>query len=99
VASLRVQSFLALEIPTSGRAAAKIDRELRDLIRRMSKENPWGASKVHGELLTLGFEVAQSTVSKYVLRPPKPPSQTWKTFLGNHAEAIAAIDMCVVPTL
>ena len=47
----------------------------------------------------LGFEVAQSTVSKYVLRPPKPPSQSWKTFLGNHAEAIAAIDMCVVPTL
>ena len=47
----------------------------------------------------LGFEVAQSTVSKYMARPSKPPSQTWKTFLRNHAEAIAAIDMCVVPTL
>ena len=47
----------------------------------------------------LGFEVAQSTVSKYMARPSKPPSQTWKTFLQNHAEAIAAIDMCVVPTL
>ena len=47
----------------------------------------------------LGFEVAQSTVSKYVTRPSKPPSQTWKTFLRNHAGAIAAIDMCVVPTL
>jgi hypothetical protein len=47
----------------------------------------------------LGFEVAQSTVSKYIVRPSKPPSQTWKTFLRNHAEAIAAIDMCVVPTL
>ena len=47
----------------------------------------------------LGFEVAQSTVSKYLARPSKPPSQTWKTFLRNHAEAIAAIDMCVVPTL
>jgi hypothetical protein len=46
----------------------------------------------------LGFEVAQSTVSKYMVRPPKPPSQTWKMFLQNHAEAIAAIDMCVVPT-
>jgi len=46
----------------------------------------------------LGFDVAQSTVSKYMVRPPKPPSQTWKTFLQNHAEAIAAIDMCVVPT-
>jgi transposase InsO family protein len=67
----------------------KIDRGLRDLIRRMSKENPlWGASRIHGELLMLGFEVAQSTVSKYMLRPPKPPSQTWKTFLQNHAEAI-----------
>src|SRR5215475_5165936 len=78
----------------------KIDRELRDLIRRMSQENPlWGASRIHGELLMLGFEVAQSTVSKYMMRAPKPPSQSWKTFLRNHAEAIAAIDLCVVPTL
>ena len=78
----------------------KIDRGLRDLIRRMSRENPlWGAPRIHGELLMLGFEVAQSTVSKYMARPPKPPSQTWKTFLRNHTDAIAAIDMCVVPTL
>jgi hypothetical protein len=78
----------------------KIDRGLRDLIQRMSKENPlWGASRIHGELLMLGFEVAQSTVSKYMARSSKPPSQTWKTFLRNHAEAIAAIDMCIVPTL
>jgi putative transposase len=70
----------------------RIDRGLRDLIWRMSRENPlWGA----GELLMLGFEVAQSTVSKYMTRPSKPPSQTWKTFLRNHAEAVAAIDMCV----
>ena len=66
----------------------------------MSRENPlWDASRIHGELLMLGFEVAQSTVSKYMARPSKPPSQTWKTFLQNHTEAIAAIDMCVVPTL
>jgi transposase InsO family protein len=78
----------------------KIDRSLRDLIQRMSRENRlWGASRIHGELLMLGFEVAQSTVSKYMARPSKPPSQTWKTFLQNHAEAIAAIDMCIVPTL
>ena len=70
------------------------------LFQRMSRENPlWGASRIHGELLMLDFEVAQSTVSKYMARPSKPPSQTWKTFLQNHAEAIAAIDMCVVPTL
>ena len=54
---------------------------------------------IHGELLMLGFEVAQSTVSKYLVRGRRPPSQSWKTFLQNHAEAIAAIDMCVVPTL
>jgi len=78
----------------------KIDRGLRDLIRQMSRENPlWGAPRIHGELVMLGFEVAQSTVSKYMARPSKPPSQSWKTFLQNHAEAIAAIDICVVPTL
>jgi transposase InsO family protein len=77
----------------------KIDRGLRDLIRRISAENPlWGASRIHGELLMLGCEVAQSTVSKYMLRRRNPPSQSWKTFLRNHGEAIAAIDMCVVPT-
>jgi transposase InsO family protein len=78
----------------------KIDRGLRDLILRISRENPlWGGSRIHGELLMLGFEVAQSTVSKYIVRHRNPPSQTWKTFLRNHAEAIAAIDMCVVPTV
>jgi len=77
----------------------KIDRELCELIRRISTENPlWGASRIHGELLKLGFEVAQSTVSKYMCRG-RPPSQSWKTFLRNHAEAIAAVDLCVVPTL
>jgi transposase InsO family protein len=78
----------------------KIDQDLRDPIRRISTENPlWGASRVHGELLMLGFEVAQSTVSKYLVRRQNPPSQSWKTFLRNHGEAIAAIDMCVVPTV
>src|ERR1700704_3213486 len=78
----------------------KIDRGLRDLIQRISKENPqWGASRINGELLMLGFEVAQSTVSKYMVRGGTPPSQSWKTFLRNHALAIAAIDLCVVPTL
>src|SRR5512132_934270 len=76
----------------------KIDRDLRDLIQRMSRENPlWGASRIHGELLMLGFEVAQSTVSKYMVRGGTPPSQSWKTFLQNHAEAIAAIDLWFRP--
>src|SRR6476620_10865762 len=77
-----------------------ISRELRELIHRMSKENPlWGAPRIHGELLKLGFEIAESTVSKYMIRHRGPPSQTWRTFLRNHADAIAAIDLRVVPTL
>lgn len=78
----------------------KLDRGVRDLIRRMSQDNPlWGASRIHGELLMLGFEVAQSTVSKYMARGRRPPSQSWKTFLRNQAHAIAAIDFCIVPTV
>src|ERR1039458_5431784 len=78
----------------------KVDRELRDLIRRMCEENPlWGASRIHGELLKLGFSVAQSTVSKYMVRGRRPPSRSWKTFLRNHANGIAAVDFLVVPTL
>ena len=78
----------------------RINRGLRELIQRMSRDNPlWGASRIHGELLMLGFEVAQSTVSKYLVRGRRPPSQSWKTFLSNHADAIASIDMCVVPTV
>ena len=78
----------------------RIERELRDLIRRMSKENPlWGAPRIHGELLKLGFEVAESTVSKYIIQRRGTPSQNWRTFLDNHADAIAAIDLCVVPTV
>ena len=78
----------------------KIEPELRELIRRMSKENPlWGAPRIHGELLKLGFEIAESTVSKYLNRHRGPPSQNWRTFLRNHADAIAGIDLCVVPTL
>jgi len=59
----------------------------------------WGAPRIHGELLKLGFEIAESTVSKYMIRRRGPPSQTWRTFLRNHAEAIAEIDLCVGPTL
>src|SRR5215217_2941862 len=77
----------------------KISSELRELIRRMSRENRlWGAPRIHGELLKLGFEVAESTVSKYMIRHRGPPSQTWRTFLRNHADGIAAIDLCVVHT-
>src|SRR5215467_11704964 len=78
----------------------RVGRELRELIGRMCKENPlWGAPRIHGELLKLGFEIAQSTVYKYMVRHRAAPSQTWRTFLRNHADSIAAIDLCVVPTL
>ena len=63
----------------------RIDREIRDLIRRMNKENPlWGAPRIHSELLMLGIEVAQSTVARYMTKRHGPPSQGWKTFLRNH---------------
>ena len=78
----------------------KIEYELRALIRRMNAENPlWGAPRIHGELLKLGFEVAQSTVAKYMVKRRGPPSQTWRTFVRNHAPDIAAIDLFVVPTI
>ena len=78
----------------------KVDKELRALIRQLCRENPlWGAPRIHGELLKLGFDIAQSTVSKYMLRPSRPPSQSWKTFLHNHADGLAAIDFFVVPTV
>ena len=66
----------------------------------MSMENPlWGAPRIHGELLKLGFEVAQSTVAKYMVKRGGPPSQGWRTFLRNHATDIAAMDLFVVPTI
>jgi len=77
-----------------------IEADLRALIRRMSVENPlWGAPRIHGELLKLGFEVAQSSVAKYMVRQHRPPSQGWRTFLRNHAPDIAAMDLFVAPTI
>ena len=78
----------------------QIETDLRALIRRMSIENPlWGAPRIHGELLKLGFEVAQSSVAKYMVKRRGPPSQGWRTFLRNHAPDIAAMDLFVVPTI
>lgn len=77
-------------------------RELRDLIFRMAAENPtWGAPRIHGELLKLGFDVSERTVSRWIQRAPKNPEHTkrWKAFLQNHREAISAMDFFTVPTL
>src|SRR5208283_2218155 len=79
----------------SGRPS--IEREIRDLTRQMSSANPlWGAPRIHGEVLKLGIEVSQATVAKYMVRRRGAPSSTWRSFLRNHAEGIAAIDMFVV---
>jgi transposase InsO family protein len=78
----------------------QIDLELRMLIRQMSMENLlWGAPRIHGELLKLGFSVAQSTVATYMIERRGPPSQGWWTFLRNHAPDMAAMDLFVVPTI
>ena len=78
----------------------QIDAELRALIQQMSLNNPlWGAPRIHGELLKLGFELAQSSVAKYMVKRCGPPSQGWLTFLRNHAPNIAAMDLFGVPTI
>src|SRR6202163_4281713 len=78
----------------------QIDSDLRALIRRISVENSlWGAPRIHGELLKLGFEVAQSSVAKYMVKRRGAPSQGWRTFLRNHAPDIAAMDLFIAPTI
>jgi hypothetical protein len=84
--------------PRGGRP--KTPMEIRQLIREMSLANPlWGAPRVHGELLKLGIDVGQTTVAKYIARGRRPPSHGWKTFLHNHADGIASMDLFVVPTI
>ncbi len=84
----------------SGGGRPQIETDLRALIRQMSMENPlWGAPRIHGELLKLGFDVAQSSVAKYMAKRYGPPSQGWRTFLRNHARDIAAMDLFVVSTI
>jgi hypothetical protein len=78
----------------------KLDVEIRTLIRRMSRDNPtWGRRRIRSELHLLGYEVAELTVAKYMVRGRKPPSQGWRVFLANHAREIAAIDFFTVPTV
>ena len=78
----------------------RVPAEVRALIREISIANPlWGAPRIHGELLKLAIDVAQSTVATYMVRGRHPPSQAWFTFLRNHADGIAALDLFVVPTI
>ena len=86
--------------PVGGRP--QIERELRALIRQMSIENPlWGAPRIHGELLKLGIEVAQSSVAKYMIKRRGPPIQGWQTFLRNHAPCSLwrlSVSTCSMPS-
>ena len=84
--------------PRGGRPTVPL--EVRRLIREMSITNPlWGAPRIHGELLKLGIDIGQTSVAKYMAKRRGPPSQGWKTFLNNHADGIAAMDLFVVPTI
>ncbi len=80
----------------------RIDADVRILIRRMGEKNPiWGAPRVHGELLKLGFNLSERTVSRYLrcLSPPASARKLWTAFLRNHRDALAAMDFFTVPTL
>ena len=78
----------------------KVSLEVRELIRRMSRDNStWGVPRIKDELALLGIHVAESTIRKYRIRGNKPPSQTWRSFLKNHVKDIAAIDFFTVPTI
>jgi len=77
-----------------------VSRQVRALIRRMCHENStWGAPRIHGELLKLGIDIGETSVSKYMVRCRQPPSQTWRTFLENHLQQLVAIHFFTVPTL
>jgi putative transposase len=77
-----------------------VPKEIRSLIRKMSRDNPlWGAPRIHGELLKLDIDVGETSVSKYMIRHRHPPSQTWRTFLDNHVKSMVSIDFFTVPTL
>ncbi len=82
------------------RGRPKMSSEVRELIRRMSRENAlWGAPRIHGELLKLGYDVSEATVAKYMTKGHRPPSPTWRSFIRNHFSEIAAVDFFTIPTL
>ena len=84
----------------SGPGRPAVAPEVRALIRRMARANPfWGAPRIHGELQKLGIEISQATVSKYLVRHRAPPSQTWRTFLDNHLRSLVSVAFFTVPTV
>src|SRR5262249_49198027 len=78
----------------------QVPKEIRDLIRTMSRDNPiWGAPRIHSELMKLGIDISEASIAKYMARSPKPPSQTWRTFLNNHVSQLASVDFFTVHTV
>jgi hypothetical protein len=76
-----------------------VSKDVRDLIRRMSRANPtWGAPRIHGELLKLRVNIGETSVSKYMVRHRKPPSQAWRNFLETHVKDLVSMDFFMVPT-
>src|SRR5215467_5073758 len=92
--------FWAWKIRRGHAGRPTLPREVRDLIDRMCRENPtWGAPRIHGELLKLGINVGESSVTKNMVRRRKPPSQTWRTLLENRLSQIVSVDFFTVPTI
>jgi putative transposase len=92
--------FWTWKIRCGKRGRPAVPKEIRALIRTMSRENPlWGAPRIHGELLKLGIDIGETSVSKYIVRHRRPPSQTWRTFLENHAKSMVSVDFFTVPTI
>src|SRR5262245_30511609 len=72
----------------------QVPKQTRDLIRTMSRDNPiWGAPRIHSEPMKLDIKISQASIAKYMVRSPKPPSQTWRTFLKNHVSQLASVDL------
>ena len=85
---------------SNGPARPRVSMEIRNLVKSMAAANPlWGAPRIHGELLKLGFDVSERTVSRLIPRRDKKPSQTWGTFLRNHVGQLVSVDFFTVPTI
>ena len=92
--------FWRWKIRCGGRGRPAVPRDVRELIRQMTRQNPlWGAPRIHGELLKLGIDIGETSVSKYMGRRRRPPSQTWRTFLKNHFATTVSVDFFTVPTI
>jgi putative transposase len=92
--------FWTWRIGCGKRGRPAVPKEVRALLRTMSRDNPlWGAPRIHGELLKLGIDIGETSVSKYIVRHRRPPSQTWRTFLENHRKNMVSIDFFTAPTV